>query len=275
MQYWIGGGTSVTSNSLDPNALPRAIALQYDKGEIVYGAGKPPVLYEYSYNGSGLRTVGKVAGFLAEPRFQRAHARGWNSGHKKARHIDDNRWIVHIALWAATQAARLPGDFVECGVDTGMISLAVCDWLDFNTLDKDFWLFDTFNGIPVEQMSKAERDGIGGWHNREAYEGCFERSSANFAPWPRGRLMRGCVPGTLNEFPKDRRVCYVSIDMNIVFPEIAAIEFFWDRLVPGAVVLLDDYAWATHAAQKEAFDAFAQAHVAMILTLPTGQGIIR
>jgi O-methyltransferase len=264
----------VTSNSLDPNALPRAIALQYDKGEIVYGAGKPPMLHEYSYNGCGLRTFGKVAGFLAEARFQRAHSRGWNSGHKKARHIDDNRWIVHIALWAATQAARLPGDFVECGVDTGMISLAVCDWLDFNALDKDFWLFDTFNGIPVEQMSKAERDGIGGWHNRESYEECFERSSASFAPWPRCRLIRGRVPGTLNEFPKDRRVCYLSIDMNIVFPEIAAIEFFWDRLVPGAVVLLDDYAWATHVAQKEAFDAFAQAHGAMILTLPTGQGII-
>jgi hypothetical protein len=48
----------VPSNSLDLNALPRAIALQYDKGEIVYGAGKPPMLHEYSYNGSGLRTFG-------------------------------------------------------------------------------------------------------------------------------------------------------------------------------------------------------------------------
>ena len=94
----------------------------------------------------------------------------------------------------------------------------------------------------------------------------------NFAPWPRCRLIRGTVPGTLDEFPKDRRVAYFSIDMNIVLPEIAAIEFFWDRLVPGAVVLLDDYGWATHLAQKEAFDAFAQAHNAMILTLPTGQG---
>jgi hypothetical protein len=31
--------------------------------------------------------------------------------------------------------------------------------------------------------------------------------------------------------------------MNIVVPELAAIEYFWDRLVPGAVVVLDDYAW--------------------------------
>jgi O-methyltransferase len=69
-------------------------------------------------------------------------------------------------------------------------------------------------------------------------------------------------------------VAYLSIDMNIVLPEIAALEFFWDRLVPGAVVMLDDYGWATHRAQKAAFDAFARAHDAMILSVPTGQGII-
>jgi O-methyltransferase len=262
------------ANAVDPNILPRAVALQYDKGEIVYAAGQQPLLREYSYNGIGLRTFGKATDFVDDPRFKRAYARGWNSGHKKARHIDDNRWIMHIALWAAGQAARLPGDFVECGVDTGMFSLAICDWLDFNALDKDFWLFDTFKGIPDEQMSTAERDGIAGWHNRESYEECFAQATANFAPWPRCRLVRGMVPQTLAAFPDDRRVAYLSIDMNIVVPEIAAIEFFWDRLVPGAIVLLDDYGWSTNAAQKEAFNTFARTHGAMILCLPTGQGII-
>jgi O-methyltransferase len=262
------------ANAVDPNILPRAVALQYDKGEIVYAAGQQPLLREYSYNGIGLRTFGKATDFVDDPRFKRAYARGWNSGHKKARHIDDNRWIMHIALWAAGQAARLPGDFVECGVDTGMFSLAICDWLDFNALDKDFWLFDTFKGIPDEQMSTAERDGIAGWHNRESYEECFAQATANFAPWPRCRLVRGMVPQTLAAFPDDRRVAYLSIDMNIVVPEIAAIEFFWDRLVPGAIVLLDDYGWSTHASQKDAFNTFARAHGAMILCLPTGQGII-
>jgi hypothetical protein len=264
----------MTANALNPDALPRAVALQYDKGEIVYAAGQPPLLREYSYNGMGLRTFGKNTDFLVDPRFQRAYERGWNSGHKKARHIDDTRWIMHVALWAATQAARLPGDFVECGVDTGMLSLAICEWLDFNTLDKDFWLFDTFNGIPDEQMSAMERTGIGGWHNRECYEECFAQASDNFAPWPRCQLIRGTVPQSLVAFPEGRRIAYLSIDMNIVVPEIAAIDFFWDRLVPGAIILLDDYGWQTHTAQKIAFDAFTRARNAMILTVPTGQGII-
>jgi len=259
---------------MDLNALPRAIAMQYDTGEVVFPATGGPVLRQYSYNGSGLRAFGKTTDFLADERFGRALARGLSSGGKKLGHIDDNRWIVHVALWAATQAARLPGDFVECGVDTGLLSRAVCEWLDFNRLDKDFWLFDTFRGIPEEQMTEAERTGIGGWHNRESYEECFDRARQNFAPWPRCRLVRGAVPATLAAFPPDRRVAYLSIDMNIVLPELAALAFFWNRLVPGAVVLLDDYGWATHRAQREAFDAFARDRGAMILSVPTGQGIL-
>jgi len=259
---------------MDLNGLPRAIAMQYDKGEVVFRAGGPPALREYSFNGSGLRTFGKTTDSLEDERFIRAHARGWNSGHKKAAGIDDNRWIVHVALWAATQAARLPGDFVECGVDTGMFSMAICDWLDFNQVDKDFWLFDTYRGIPDEQMTEAERNGIAGWHNRESYEECFEQAKTNFLPWPRCRLVRGMVPETLAAFPADRRVAYLSIDMNIVAPEMAAIEFFWDRMVLGGMILLDDYGWATHRPQREAFDAFARAHGTMILNVPTGQGII-
>ncbi|HUZ64725.1 MAG TPA: TylF/MycF/NovP-related O-methyltransferase [Acetobacteraceae bacterium] len=259
---------------MDANALPRAIALQYDKGEVVYPAGRAPMLREYSFNGLGLRTFGKTADFIGDPRFERAYARGWNSGHKKAQGMDDARWAVHVALWAATQAARLPGDFVECGVDTGMLSLAICEWLDFNALDRDFWLFDTFRGIPEAQMSPAEHAGIGGWHNAHSYEECFDRAAANFSPWPRCRLVRGEVPGTLAGFPAERRVAYLSIDMNIVLPEIAALEFFWPFLVPGAVVLLDDYGWATHRDQKAAFDAFAAEHRVPILAVPTGQGIL-
>ena len=98
---------------MDPNALPRAIALQFDNGEIVYPAGGQPVMRAYSYNGCGVRLFGKSTDFLEDPRYRQAHARGWNSGGKKTRHIDNNRWIMHVALWAATQAARLDGDFVR------------------------------------------------------------------------------------------------------------------------------------------------------------------
>ena len=259
---------------MDLSNLPRGMAMQFDTGEIVYPVAGPPIERPYSYNGSGLRTFGKTADFLRDPRFQSAHARGWQANPRAAGAIDDNRWIVHVALWAAAHAARLAGDFVECGVNTGMMSLAICDYLDFNALDRDFWLFDTFAGIPDHQMSEGERAGIATWHNQHSYRECYDAACAAFAPWPRCRLIRGTVPETLAHYPPDRPIAYLSIDMNIVLPEIAALEFFWPRLVASAVVLLDDYAWETHRPQKHAFDAFARDHGTSILSLPTGQGLL-
>jgi len=71
-----------------------------------------------------------------------------------------------------------------------------------------------------------------------------------------------------------RRIGFLSIDMNVAYPEVQAAEFFWDRLVPGAVMLLDDYGWYGHEPQKAALDAFARRCGRRVLPLPTGQGII-
>ena len=62
--------------------------------------------------------------------------------------------------------------------------------------------------------------------------------------------------------------------MNCVIPEITAAEFFWDKLVPGALVVLDDYGWSAHKPQKKAFDEFTKKRNTQVLTLPTGQGLI-
>jgi hypothetical protein len=55
---------------------------------------------------------------------------------------------------------------------------------------------------------------------------------------------------------------------------VAAALFFWDRLVPGAFMLLDDYAYYGYHEQKLAMDVFAVEKGADICTLPTGQGLI-
>jgi O-methyltransferase len=235
------------------------------------------LLESATYNHDGLVTCHKSVGFLRDERFMSAYRTGVHSGHKfgdamgtgEDIHIE---WRVHVACWAAERARSLPGAFVECGVNTGIMSLAVCEYIDFNAIDKDFYLFDTFNGIPESQMAEGERTNRVG-ENLAMYEECFERSQNNFRPFPRARLVRGLVPDTLSTVSIDQ-VCYLSIDMNIVLPELAAMEFFWDKLVPGATVIIDDYGWANFKLQQEAHDRFAATKGVPILLLPTGQGVI-
>jgi hypothetical protein len=70
------------------------------------------------------------------------------------------------------------------------------------------------------------------------------------------------------------KIAYLHLDMNCSAPEVAAIQFLWERLVPGAVVLLDDYAYYGYLSQKIAMDQFAQEKETKILSLPTGQGLL-
>src|SRR5882672_10236380 len=91
---------------------------------------------ELSYLADALAVWHKSVDFLHDPRFVSAYRRGMDSGHHIGRapgstedlHIE---WRVHVLLWAAQHASELQGDFVECGVNTGMYSLAICEYLDF------------------------------------------------------------------------------------------------------------------------------------------------
>lgn len=230
------------------------------------------------YKADGMCNYYKNMDWIKDPKFVSAYSKGMNSGHKMGRpkgseidiHIE---WRVHMILWAAQHAMHYEGDFVECGVNTGILSLAVCDYLNFEKLtNRKFWLFDTFRGIPEEQMAASERGHATG-ANESCYEECYEMAVKNFAPYPNAVLVRGKVPESFAGIDI-RRVAYLSIDMNIAKPEVAAMEYFWDKLVSGAIVVFDDYGWAHSGEQYNELNAFAKARGVSIATLPTGQGLL-
>jgi hypothetical protein len=218
-----------------------------------------------------------VSGFSDRRKVSGGYARGMDSGHQIMRpprsrediHIE---WRVMMACWLGWHAKRLQGDFVECGVNTGITSLAVCEYVDFNTLDKNFYLFDTYDGIPVRSMLPEEREGRLA-ENEQFFVECYEIAKRNFAKYPRAKLIRGIVPDTLATVDVNS-VAYLHLDLNVAQPERAAIEHFWPKMSVGAVVLLDDYGWTPYRPQKDTLDEFARREGVEILTVPTGQGLL-
>jgi len=227
-----------------------------------------------SFEGDAMRTYYKDMSWMTDPRFQEAYQTGFNSGHKFSKVISELRleWRLHIILWAAQQALHHEGDFVECGVNTGIFSLAICQYLNFSALPRKFYLFDTYEGIPESQMSSTEREKRNK-ENAAFYEDCWAIAQRNFAPWPNAQLVKGLVPDSLATVPVEK-VAYLSIDMNIAKPERDALEYFWPRLSSGGVVILDDYGWENYREQKSTLDEFAKAQNVTICCLPTGQGLL-
>ncbi|OBK45000.1 methyltransferase [Mycobacterium kubicae] len=233
------------------------------------------MLSPQTYAQDGLISVHSHA-FINEPKFAAAYARGIAA--VGGNDLYQFHWRVHIALWAASIASRLDGDFIECGVNKGFVSSAVMQYLDWNSLNRDFYLLDTFAGIDERFITTSERESGALSKSAHSLESGFYVSGAdsvraNFAQWPRAILVEGAIPDTLAQV-KPRQIAYLHLDMNCATPEIAALTHFWDSLAAGAPVLLDDYAYEGYASQKLAFDEFAQLNRISICALPTGQGLI-
>ncbi len=229
----------------------------------IYNGKRLPV----NYNQDGLTTIHN-AGFMQSKDFQRAEIAGAATGSWKNIH-----WRLHTILWSALHCNSLPGDFVECGTNRGGFARAICEYINLNQSGKAFYLLDTFNGLDNELLTMDELKSGKKEHFLHEYSECYEDVKKTFESFEFVKIIRGSVPDTLINV-KSTQIAFLSIDMNTIVPEIAALNYFWPNMAPGGMIVLDDYAYATCDLQYTAHNEWAATNNIKILSLPTGQGII-
>ena len=226
-----------------------------------------------AYNQDGLTSIHNHD-FMQDEGFCAAYNRG-----VKAVGVDYHwHWRVHIGLWAAKSASHLPGDFVECGVNAGFMSSSIMYALNWDALGKTFYLLDTFRGIHKDQVSQEEiQEGILYTNAKllanKFYVTSSKRVRENFSQWTDIQIIEGVIPDTLTQI-NSSQIAFIHIDLNCAPPEVAALEYLWPKMVPGGIVLLDDYAYSKYHHQKSAMDCLASKLGCAIASLPTGQGLI-
>jgi hypothetical protein len=250
--------------------MKRLIAKALDRlGYVVFNTRSP-----YGYARDGLFTMNNDH-FRRDDAFRAAYARGVEAG----RGVDPKmEWRVHVGLWAASTASHAAGDFVECGVNAGFLSSAIMQSLDWRRSGRQFYLIDTFSGPVLSQYSSREIERGRAETAKSAiaagsYVTDMERVRANFSEWPNAVVVQGKVPDVLATL-NFGHVAFLHLDMNCALPERAALEFFWSRLSPGGIVLLDDYAYFGNDVLAEEIDSVSARLGFSVLSLPTGQGLI-
>ena len=214
------------------------------------------------------------ADFLNDPLFIESYELGKNTDGGTLLKNYDIQWRIHVLCWAASHAMNLEGDFVDCGVHTGIFARAVIHYTNFQNSNKKYYLLDTFNGLASKYSTneEMERNNLMGY-DKEDGNTLFKKVTNTFKDF-NTKIIKGPVPETLTEVNADK-ICYLSVDMNCVQPEIDALHFFWDRMVSGGIIILDDYGYANVTQdQRMAHDQFAKSKGVQILTLPTCQGIL-
>lgn len=182
-------------------------------------------------------------------------------------------WRLHVLVWAASHATHVAGDFIECGVFHGFCSRVVCKYLDFGRLGRQFFLYDTFSGLPEVTSSEEERRFWNPEYQSLDGDALYREVSSAFASWPNVRIVRGMVPESF-AVAQPEKIAFLHVDMNSERAETLALEALFDRVVPGGVIVLDDFGWQCNRNQNVAERAFMQARNHPILEIPTGQAIV-
>ena len=101
----------------------------------------------------------------------------------------------------------------------------------------------------------------------------FGEVQARFAECPCVKVIKGYVPQTFAEGLPDR-IALAHIDLNQVPAEIAAPRIILPGIVPGGLLILDDFGWWGYRAQKVAEGPLRAEYRLQVLELPTSQRLV-
>jgi hypothetical protein len=173
-------------------------------------------------------------------------------------------WRRYVLATSAFHCVQLAGDFVERGAYTGVGVKTILDYLGGTSFPKQFWVYDVFEHD--ESMANHPMPELG--------PQLFERVRHKFADYSQVRIVKGLIPESFKDNCPGQ-IAYLHIDLNQAPAEIAALDQMFDRVVPGGIVILDDYEWAgIYRPQKLAEDEWFDARGYRVMPLPTGQGLI-
>ena len=173
----------------------------------------------------------------------------------------------------ARHSQHLDGDFAECGVFKGGTALLLCRVLQNSQLtanpDKTLYLFDSFEGLPQENRS----------HDNEYSQGTFAIESVesvkNLLSDFRNctDFRKGWIPDTFQGLD-DRHYAFAHIDVDLYQSALDCCRYFYPRLVPGGVLIFDDYGFPAARGEKDAVDEFFADKPESPITLLTGQSLV-
>ena len=140
---------------------------------------------------------------------------------RAARRHTEMQPLESMALWELLRLAPT-GAVAEVGVYGGETAKLLCT-------RKDVWLFDTFAGLPAGE----------GRFRRKQFACSLPAVRAYVGAKP--HLVRGVFPDSAARVPDNVRFAFVHLDLDLYVPTLAALRWFWPRMVANGFIVGHDY----------------------------------
>jgi hypothetical protein len=182
-------------------------------------------------------------------------------------------WIVSYTVKHAMKFAKTEDyTLVECGVEWGYTAFFALKAIS-NNIDKSNFsmhLYDAWENMRNDELLESESWQVNIYKNLD-----IDLTKKNLREFSNNLIYhRGHIPDSLNAEPNaPDSIFYLHIDLNSAKPTLAALEFFYPRLISGGVILFDDYGWDQYEDTKNIIELFFEKKSGILMKLPTGQAI--
>ncbi|NBN78332.1 dTDP-6-deoxy-L-hexose 3-O-methyltransferase [Microvirga tunisiensis] len=183
-----------------------------------------------------------------------------------------NKLLAHYELYR--RIVDLPGDVVEFGVFKGLSLIRFAQFRALMETDQSRRIvgFDAFGKFPSEGLARAaDRDFIARFEAAAGHGLARDELGAVLREKGFGNidLVAGDVFETLPRYLASRpelRLSLLHLDMDVAEPTRFVLETLYDRVVPGGLVVIDDY--ATVAGATDVVDDFLRDRGLQLRKLP-------
>ncbi len=194
----------------------------------------------------------------------------WKNFPIYARRVHLKRFLAHYELFR--MVVDLPGDILELGVFRGTSLMSWANFLEIRCMgdrQRRVFGFDNFAGFTeIEEKDgavSAQVDKVAGGFDPSGYEEMLRDAiqiydADRFIPYKaRVVLVKGDVEKTIPAFVAENpgiRLSLVHFDVDLYRPTLVALEHLWPLVVPGGVVLFDEYGIPPWEGEAKAVDEF-------------------
>lgn len=160
---------------------------------------------------------------------------------------------------------QLPGDVIECGVFRGMSLRRIGLELAEHAPNKTVFGLDSFEGFPSERVGRVDQAFLRFLPLlRRKFKMCNdtpERLERFFKCYGvQGTTVRGYFSETLSQF-ENHKFCFIHLDCDIYESYKECLDFLYPKLVPGGVMVFDDYRSPKWPGAEKAVDEFFDGRV--------------
>lgn len=178
------------------------------------------------------------------------------------------------------QTVDLNGLIVECGCYRGLSSYLMLHHLKRINPDyqgENYQIFDSFQGISAPGAKDSQKRGEE-WRPNPNKPGKFaatlEKVSGFLSEFKSVTYKPGWIPQVF-EGLEEAKYKFVHIDLDLYEPIKKSAEYFYPRMVPGGIILFDDYGRSNWPGATIAVDEFCAEKNIRPLLLSTGQAVIQ